>query len=415
VCQRSTEYSPIRNYTREGRLDIAAQLVHARTKLGYPQEDVGNALGVSRAMVSYWESGARRPSDRQLVVLARLFGVEVGALLGHKEIETEPDLAEMMFRGEDTTLSPAAKRGIGEFVRFLDMYAELAEMTNFAIRGTMQSPFGVTQGYDSTDDARRKAEEVRSHLRIGLGPIGDVDLICELLGITVFRTGLGLDLESAPSGAFLKHPRVGLSVLANLEMTPGRRRFTVAHEIAHALFHSDRRSFVVSRRTNDAIERFANVFAGEFLMPTEGIRRTMEEHGFGPRIEDPADVVHLQRFFGVSYATALVRLRQARLLSQGRYQELKEIRPVLYAQALGYELSDEEYEQDVDRWRIRRFPPKFLRLLRIAIVNGDISVGTASTMTGLSIDEVEDLLAERSPADAGTRAALEEFAGIVDA
>jgi Zn-dependent peptidase ImmA (M78 family) len=57
----------------------------------------------------------------------------------------------------------------------------------------------------------------------------------------------------------------------------------------------------------DPRERFADIFAGESLMPTEGIRRVMEEHGFGPRITDAADVVHLQRFFNVSYATALVR------------------------------------------------------------------------------------------------------------
>jgi Zn-dependent peptidase ImmA (M78 family) len=210
---------------------------------------------------------------------------------------------------------------------------------------------------------------------------------------------------------------VGFSILVNLEMTPGRRRFTLAHELAHALFHSDRREFVISRPTNDAQERFANAFAGEFLMPTEGLRRAMEEYGIGPQIDRPADVVHLQRFFGVSYATALVRLRQAGMLTAKNFEAFKEVRPVLFAEQLGYEPSDEEYEQDLERWRIRRFPSKFLTLLRLAISREAISVPTAANLTGLTIDEIEELVQADQPADEETRRELADFAAarVVDA
>ena len=107
-----------------------------------------------------------------------------------------------------------------------------------------------------------------------------------MLGITVYRASLGADLTRAPSGAFLNHPQIGFSILVNLDMTPGRRRFTVAHEIAHALFHSLETNSVVSRGTGPR-ETFADAFAGEFLMPSEGVRRYMEEAGIPPRIEDP--------------------------------------------------------------------------------------------------------------------------------
>ncbi len=397
-------------------MGIAEQLTRAREAIGYPQEDVATALGVTRTMVSYWESGKRRPNERQLVALARLYGVEVGWLLGTVPTEPRADLARMMFRGEPA-LGPQAKRGIEGFVRFLDTYAELAELMNFPIRGLHQSPFSLVPRFDRLEDARRKAEEVRDHLRLGLGPVGDLDAICELLGVTVYREGLGADLQAAVSGAFLKHPKVGFSVLVNLEMTPGRRRFTLVHELAHALFHSDRRTYVISGPTKDGQERFANAFAGEFLMPTEGIRRAMEEYGIGPRIDRPADVVHLQRFFRVSYATALVRLRQARLLTAADFEAFKQVRPVLFAERLGYEPSDEEYEQDVERWRIRRFPPRFLSLLRLAIAREAVSIPTAANLTGLSIDEIEELVQEDQPVDEETKEELAGFtaARVVDA
>ena len=397
-------------------MSLGEQLTRAREAIAYPQEDVANALGVTRTMISYWESGKRRPNDRQLVALARLYGVEVRELLEGVSAEPTADLAQMMFRGSPQ-LSPEARRGLEGFVRFLHAYAELADLLNFPIRGLHQSPFSFVPGFDSLEDARRKAEEVRAHLRLGIGPVGDLDAICELLGVTAYRVGLGPDLETAVSGAFLKHPTVGFSVLVNLEMTPGRRRFTIAHELAHALFHSDRHTFVISGPTKDGPERFANAFAGEFLMPTEGIRRAMEEYGFGPQIDRPADVVHLQRFFRVSYATALVRLRQARSLTTNNFEAFKQVRPVLFAEQLGYEPTDEEYEQDVERWRVRRFPPKFVTLIRLAITRDAISAPTAANLTGLSIDEIEELVQEDQPVDDQTREELAGFtaARVVDA
>lgn len=371
---------------------VPQRLTEARELASFTQEQVADALGVSRAMVSYWESGSRTPNDRQLVAMARLYDVEVARLRSEERLEDAHAIAQMMFRGAEEQLPDDARRGLREFERFLDAYAQLAHSVGFKIHGLKQSPFAITGAYQTTEDARRKAEEVRAQLRLGLGPVGDVDRVCEMLGVTVLRAPLGLDLTRTISGAFFNHPEVGFSILVNLEMTPGRRRFTVAHELAHALFHSDEK-YVLSFARKDPKERFADSFAGEFLMPSEGVRRVMEEHGFGPRITDPADVVHLQRFFNVSYATALVRLRQAKFLTPASYEEFKGIRPVLFARSLGYEPDPEEFEQDTDQWRLRRFPPRFLRLVRVAIQHEDISVPTAAELVGVSIDEMAQFAA----------------------
>ncbi len=374
-------------------MPIAENLARARSDSGLGQEDVANALGVSRAMVSYWEAGSRVPNDRQLAALSRLLRTPIAVLAGAEEPTLAPDVAAILMRGADHDLPDEAFPGLREFVEFLDSYAELAEAARFPIRGMHESPFVSGVGFESTDDARRKAEEVRAYLRVGLGPIGDIDALCELLGVTVYRAPLGLDLTRTVSGAFYSHPVVGFSILVNLDMTPGRRRFTIAHELAHALFHSESERYIVSTSGKPPRERFADAFAGEFLMPTEGVRRVMEEHGFGPRIEDPAEVIHLQRFFGVSYITALVRLRQAKFLAQPRLEQFKEVRPVLFARSLGFEIADEEYGPRRDLWRLGRFPPRFRRLLRDAVQQGVLSAPSAAALTRLSIDEITELVA----------------------
>jgi Zn-dependent peptidase ImmA (M78 family)/transcriptional regulator with XRE-family HTH domain len=378
----------------------AERLAAARARSGYGQEDMANALGVSRAMVSYWESGRRKPNDRQLVALAQLLRVPVGFLLGQEELQPTADLGAMIFRGADRALPAEALPGLREFVDFLDRYARLAAAADFRVHALQQSPFMSAPGFEQAEDARRKAEEVRSSLRLGLGPVGDLDTVCELLGITVYRAKLGEDLSKTVSGAFLNHSELGLSILVNLEMTPGRRRFTVAHELAHALFHSSDRRYLVSTAVKDPRERFADTFAGEFLMPAEGVRRVMEEQGFGPRIEDATEVIHLQRCYGVSFITALVRLRQARFLSQARFDEFKSVRPVALARALGYEIAVEECGSRPDHWRLERYPPRFRRLLRVAVQRQILSVPSAAAMAGLSIDEVVELVAA-PPTSAG--------------
>jgi hypothetical protein len=132
-------------------------------------------------------------------------------------------------------------------------------------------------------------------------------------------------------------------------------------------------------------------------MPAGGLRRVMEEQGFGPRIGDAAEVIHLQRFFGVSFITALVRLRQASCLTQARFDEFKLVRPVMLARALGYETAEEEHGPRPARWRLDRFPPRFRRLLRAAVRQEVLSAPSAASMAGVSIDEVTELVAASPP------------------
>jgi Zn-dependent peptidase ImmA (M78 family)/DNA-binding XRE family transcriptional regulator len=398
-------------------MPVSEQLSRARELIGYSQENAAGALGVTRAMISYWESGRRRPNDRQLAALARLYRVSLDALLSDEPLAPPVDLAQMLLRTE-TDMPDEAIPGVRDFVDFLDNFAKLAKASGIEVPGLRYSPFMSRAGFDSADDARRKAEEVRAHLRLGLGPVADVDWVCELLGITVFRAELGPDLTHTISGAFLNHPDIGFAILVNLNMTHGRRRFTVAHEIAHALFHSDKDAYVISRPTRDPRERFADAFAGEFLVPTEGMRRFMEENGIGPRINDPADVVHIQRYFNVSYPTALVRLRRANLLTAANYDEFQHTRPVLLARALGYEIDEDEYYQDPEAWRLERFPRRFLHLLRAAITKGTVSVPTAAAMTGLAIDDLAELVSQQrgDTVPDETAAELSEYAetGVIE-
>ena len=385
--------------------EFGPALIGAREHAGLTQDDVAAALGLSRQLIGYWEQGKRNPRTEQVFQLAALFRTSVAGLLStsshpqHAAVET----AAMLYRRSNVELDDTARDGIAGFVTFLDSYADLADAMGRDVTGMTKSPFLPGEGYgEYAVDARRKASEVRYHLGLGQGPVADVDSVCAALGITVYRAHLGNDLKSTISGAFYKHPALGFAVIINLDMTRGRRRFTAAHELAHALLHSGNDAIVVSDsgRRGDQRETYADSFAGEFLMPEEGIRRALESLGAGPKVEDVEPVIHLNRMFNVSYITALVRLRQANIITTAALHKLRTHRPLLTAARMGYHPDDSEWPALPRNSVLARYPLKFRSLLCDALAREVIGRSGIQQALKLTHDEIDELTGT-GPAIAG--------------
>ena len=370
---------------------LAARLRTIREGLGFSQDDVASLTGQPRPVVSNWETGARRPNSHQLDKLAKIYRTSLDELLGGRS-QPKPDFQSLMFRDAGDRLDAKGRFEIQRFLAFLDAYGDLLEALDEP-PGLSHSPFALHEGFMSKDDGRRRAEDARAYFRLGPGPITSLDSVADVAGITVYRAPLGSDLLGTVSGAFLPHDRVGFSILINGETTPGRQQFTLAHEIAHALFHGDR-LYVNFFGRRERAERFANTFAGEFLVPTHHLRATVEALG-ASKLTDPETVVHLQRYYRVSYDMMLVRLSQANLILPDDIPRLREIRPVNLAARMGYSTEPDEWAQDPEGWGLTRFPPRLHRLLRRAYGEGKITIGGAAAMTGLAAEDIEELLTDQ--------------------
>jgi transcriptional regulator with XRE-family HTH domain len=376
----------------DDRPPLGPRLLAARERAGFSQDDVAVLLGQPRPVVSNWEHGTRRPNSAQLTKLAAIYRVPLDELIGRAPERPRPNFERLLFRDAGPRLDPPGKLEIQQFLAFLDGYGDFLDAMG-AAPGMMESPLSLREGFLSKDDIRRKAEEARRFFRLGEGPVGDLWTLADLWGVTVYLAPLGTDLRGTVSGAFLPHDRVGFSILVNAQTTPGRRQFTLAHELAHALFHGDHVYVGYLGRRQQA-ERFANEFAAEFLVPVQSLRSVVETLGL-VKVEDPELIIYLQRLFKVSYAMMLVRLQAANLASAAAVARLQEVQPVHLAQRLGYSVEADEWGQDPDRWGLGRFPPRFLRLLRHALADGRITISGAASITGVAGEDVEDFLAER--------------------
>lgn len=66
---------------RQIAMDLIDTLQDCRKRQGLSQEELAEALNVSRQTVSKWETGAALPSAENLLALSRLYGVSVDGLL----------------------------------------------------------------------------------------------------------------------------------------------------------------------------------------------------------------------------------------------------------------------------------------------------------------------------------------------
>jgi Zn-dependent peptidase ImmA (M78 family) len=165
----------------------------------------------------------------------------------------------------------------------------------------------------------------------------------------------------------VNHPSIGLAILVNVSHRPVRRRFSYAHEYAHALF--DRGETITTTRSQNATqlaEKRANAFAAAILMPAEGVADHLRQFDKGSQsrrsqtLFDVAndammeaelrtrpgsqtityqDVASLARRFGVSYEAAVWRLKSLGHIGTGETNALLSQKDTgnRYMRELGFE------------------------------------------------------------------------------
>ena len=375
-------------------IELAEALRRGREAAGLSQEAAATAIGTNRVLLSYYETGRRTVPLPTAAALARLYGTSLDRLLaGDETVAVAPvDVSGILYRAAPSTLGESAHGALRLFDQYMRDYVELAEELGRPLPGKGQSPFSPVIG-SSARDAADAARQLRRYLNLGGGPVGDPFRIADE-HVLIWRLPLGEDLESAPSGFFYNHPRVGFSIVINSNMTLGRQVFTVAHELAHAFFHSRSADVIISMHGAElGRERFADAFAGEFLVPGDELRRLVTEHSPWDNLTNPTTVVHLQRHFGVSYATIRVRLLQERLINRATFEMLAQVSPSRLARALGYPVDPADMG-DFARHPLDRFPGRMLLLVRGAVQDGVITPGDAAETLSTSTEEIRQLLAQ---------------------
>lgn len=331
---------------------LARRLRKAREDRGLTQQDAADALGISRTAVTQIEGGSRSVSTLELTRFAELLRRPVGDLLAENGAAPDDDVLVMLYRGNEGLAGEGPRAGVDRCILLFRAGAALAKLL-----GREASPAGLPEYAlrpprgvgEAIEQGAASAERERRRLGLGDAPIGDVADVVGSQGLWVARAGLG----DAVSGLFLRDPSFGMAVIVNAAHARGRRRFSYAHEYAHALLDRGQggREASVTRVGNaaDLAEKRANAFAAAFLMPEGGVadllraldkgRASRHEHavfdvatghGTAGEVRPPPrsqritfqDAAFLARHFGASYPAAVYRLKSLGRISSAECGEL---------------------------------------------------------------------------------------------
>lgn len=304
---------------------LGARLQQARKAKGKTQDEAAQALEVSRPTMVSLEQGKRKVSPSELIVLAQLYDVDMNSLLRQRPVVG--DLAVVFRARFDHKLGEMVGEAEGEraaalLQRYAENYVELEEL----LKSSMPKRYPVEYSYSPTPvdiAADEIAKQERDRLSLGDAPIADLRALLETeVGLRVFY----LDLPSQIAGMFGYTDDLGGCIAINIKHPHERQRMTLAHEYAH---------FLTTRTTPDVqfvrpyerkpeSERFADAFAARFLMPESSIRRQIrallrEKGGEFTR----GDLLHLARYFNVSFEAFGYRLEEMGFLAPGSTENTK--------------------------------------------------------------------------------------------
>ena len=210
-------------------------------------------------------------------------------------------------------------------------------------------------------DLSNKASNLRKKLGAdGEAPIDIFKLVQKIENLTLVFYGLGKNI----SGVCYKGTQSSLIVI-NSDMSLGRQRFSLAHELYHLYYDEVKKSSVsfILIGEGDETERKADQFASYFLISPSSLYRMVEEirENANRTHLEVEDIIKLGQFYGISHKAMLYRLRN------DGYLDAEEIKKEM---VLGHYIKSTEQLLENNRISQGKYEELLLDAFRYDIVYG---------------------------------------------
>lgn len=242
-------------------------LLLARNRRGKTQKELAAGTGVAQAAISRIENGTRDVlSLEEIQSIARFLGFPVSFFYEQEPLYRTPmSLHGAAFRKkaavsakDQHAVVALANHFVFHFRRLLDAIDLEPEfpLLQFEILSSQSS---VSDHADAVTSASDAALKVRASWQVGDVPIANLVRYVESTGILVVEGDFG---DADIDGVTLRPAGMKPVIVLNSNRPADRKRFSLAHEYGHVILHPF---------PYDAMEKEANEFAAELLMPRMGI------------------------------------------------------------------------------------------------------------------------------------------------
>jgi Zn-dependent peptidase ImmA (M78 family) len=268
--------------------------------------EVSSSTGLSHDRLQLMATEDLDPTGDEVLIIADYFKCDFQIFISD-DAESPIDRTEELYRKHGDLLTKNDRRSIQDFLFLCEcqcfLMDELDKGKSFhSFTLNKKNEYHKGHGIDA-------AAKVRKLLGYSANQ-GPKDIFSDFrqLGIHIFRRTLE---NSSVSGVFIKHPIAGKCVLVNYSEDFFRQRFTVAHEVGHALLDDDKdinlSKFDSDKR--DLSELRANTFASYYLIPPEFITSNL-----GYSIWDEATFLKVANALQVNSEPMAIALKSMKLI-----------------------------------------------------------------------------------------------------
>lgn len=277
------------------------QLIFAREYRGLTQTALALKIkGLSQSNLSKYEKGFGGLSDNMINLIMSTLGFPLKFL----DMDIINKVDNKHYRKKATVTVKTRNeidRTISLIAYCFDWLSEFVELPEY------------TFGYydmDSGIGTEELAISIRKKYGLGLVPISN---ICNFLE----RNGVYIYMWNCPNeefdGVSLITDAGNHVIIVNKNRSNDRIRFTLAHELGHILMHECPDYPVFSNRDKEAE---ANIFASEFLIPTQMAKRHLSNVKLG-------QLPDLKRYWLVSMASILEKAKRTNVITEAKYKSMR--------------------------------------------------------------------------------------------
>ncbi len=289
---------------------VGQNVAGRRREIGLSQTELAKRCGLTRGSIANIESGRQRPTLHTLSDIAGALEVDMLSLLSSPEGNA----------GDEEEAAGGAGFAGGLVGGGAVAGATLAGVAARALIRMIRSSAPKDAGESSpipTEELEKKAGDLLQETGMAQAPV-PVDEVARYLGIQVDEAELGEEC----SGMLVRDEESAV-IGVNVNHHEHRKRFTIAHEIAHFMLHGgeayiDKPPHIDFRAADSGSgtqqeETEANQFAAALLMPADQVRAAVAEQPFDPTRDD--ELPNLARRFKVSPQAMTTRLIHLGLIS----------------------------------------------------------------------------------------------------
>lgn len=212
-----------------------------------------------------------------------------------------------------------------------------------------------------------------------MNPYSPIDLFSIVLSKIPELTIMFYPMSEFTSGMAVKETNgLGLNNIIigiNSNMSKGRQRFTLAHELYHLLYEEGGELIICERFNLTDSEKEADTFASYLLMPYGALERYVKTNNISEW--DLDKVIALEQYFQLSHHAMLYRLHNQGFITEEQKEEFSKVYIGQEAKIRGY--SDDLYTS-TNKHRKYYALGNYIRLIKDANLSEKISKGKSDEL-----------------------------------